>query len=269
MNDELKMKNNYDNLKLSLILFFVALMSSAALRADDKQSSALNMMSNGTVEAAQLSTCTLNPGKTLEDVNNLLPMIKNVHDEIGLDAFFGLMTPLFVSPSTSVDFILADFAPFEKLSSAWDNYLVSKSGSKLQASLDEIATCDRSLHRYYHQYTKFSDDKSRVLSMNWCSKKESVSTKHLMAKHRSLATSSDVRFLHWGIAVPAWGLRQDDIPGDYAHFIGYPDMKEALAGQQDTATKGGWKNREEYLSYFANCSGENLWRFDIANIPSS
>jgi len=268
MNDELKMKNNYDNLKLSLILFVIALISSAALRADDKQSSALNMMSNGTVEAAQLSTCTLNPGKTLEDVNNLLPMIKNVHDEIGLDAFFGLMTPLFVSPSTSVDFILADFAPFEKLSSAWDNYLVSKSGSKLQASLDEIATCDRSLHRYYHQYTKFSNDKSRVLSMNWCSKKESVSTEHLMAKHRSLADSSDVRFLHWGIAVPAWGLRQDDIPGDYAHFIGYPDMKEALAGQQDTATKGGWKNREEYLSYFADCSGENLWRFDIANIPS-
>ena len=261
------MKNKIVNLKLTPILICIALISSAYLKADDKQSSALNMMSNGTVEAAQLSSCTLNPGKTLKDVNNLLTMIENVHDEIGLDAFFGVMTPLFVSPSTKIDFVFADFAPFEDLSNAWNNYLVSKSGPKLQASLDEVATCDRSLHRYYHQFTKLSDDKSRVLSMNWCSKKENISTEHLMAKHRSLAESSGIRFLHWGIAVPAWGLRQDDIPGDYAHLIGYPDMKEALASQQDTATKGGWKNRDEYLTYFADCSGENLWRFEIANIP--
>ena len=263
------MKNKIVNLKLSPILFCIALISSAYLKADDKQSSALNMMSNGTVEAAQLSSCTLNPGKTLKDVNNLLPMIENVHDEIGLDAFFGVMTPLFVSPTTKIDFIFADFAPFENLSKAWDQYLVSESGALLQASLDEIATCNRSLHRYYHQFTKISDDKSRVLSMNWCSKKKSVSNDQLMAKHRSFAASSKIRFLHWGIAVPAWGLRQDDIPGDYAHFIGYPDIKEALASQQDTATKGGWKNREEYLTYFADCSGENLWRFEIANIPDS
>ena len=166
------MKNKIVNLKVSLILFCIALISSAYLKADDKQSSALNMMSNGTVEAAQLSACTLNPGRTLKDVNNLLPMIKTVHDEIGLDAFFGVMTPLFVSPSTKIDFIFADFAPFEDLSKAWDQYLVSESGDVLQASLDEIATCNRSLHRYYHQFTKISDDKSRVLSMNWCSKKK-------------------------------------------------------------------------------------------------
>ena len=81
-----KMKNKIINLKLSPILFFIALISSAYLKADDIKSSQLHIMSNGTVEAAQLSACTLNPGKTLKDVNNLLTMIENVHDEIGLEA---------------------------------------------------------------------------------------------------------------------------------------------------------------------------------------
>ena len=46
-------------------------------------------------------------------------------------------------------------------------------------------------------------------------------------------------------------------------------MKAALADQSDIATKGGWKERRDYFSSYANCSGENLWKFDIANIPAS
>jgi len=253
-------------IKSSIIFITLAIMSTP-LRADHHQSSDVNAMSAGTIEAAQLTICTLNPGKTIADVNQIMPSIREVHREIGLNAFFGLMTPLFVSPKTTIDFILADFAPFEQLSAAWDQLLVSRSGEKLQSSLDEIASCNRSMHRYYHQYTKHSDDKSRVLSMNWCSKREVVSMEDLMAKHRSLAKSPNKHFLHWGIAVPAWGLRKGDTQGSFAHFIGYPDMNAAMASQSEIATKGGWKGRQEYLSSFADCSGGNLWKFDIANIP--
>ena len=255
-------------LKLPILLISWMIISTP-LRADQHQSSDVNAMSDGTIEAAQLTACTLNPGKTLGDVSEIMPSIGEVHKEIELNAFYGLMTPLFVSPKTTIDFIIADFAPFEQLSAAWDRFLVSESGAKLQSSLDEIANCNRSMHRYYHQYTKYSDDKSRVLSMNWCSKKEAVSMEDLMAKHRSLAESPDIPFLHWGIAVPAWGLRKDDAPGSFAHFIGYADMDAALSRQSGIATKGGWKNRREYLTSFADCSGENLWKFDIANIPGS
>ena len=75
------------------------------LRADHHQSSVVNAMSDGTIEAAQLTICTLNPGKTLADVNEIMPSIKEVHREIGLNAFFGMMTPLFVSPKTTIDFM--------------------------------------------------------------------------------------------------------------------------------------------------------------------
>ena len=257
-----------EQVKLSTLLI-TWLIISAPLRADHHQTSDISAMSDGTIEAAQLTVCTLNSGRTLNDVNELMSSIKEVHSEIELDSFYGLMTPLFVSPQTTIDFILADFAPFNQLSAAWDRFLISKSGEKLQSSLGEIADCNRSMHRYYHQYTKYSDDKSRVLSMNWCSKKENVSMEGLMAKHRSLAESPNKHFLHWGIAVPAWGLRKGDTPGSFAHFIGYPDMNAAMTGQSDIATKGGWKNRREYLNSFADCSGENLWKFDIANIPGS
>jgi len=257
-----------NQIKLSILLI-TWLIISTPLRADHHQSSDVNAMSDGTIEAAQLTVCTLNPGKTLDDVSEILPSIREVHKEIELNSFYGLMTPLFVSPKTTIDFIFADFAPFNQLSAAWDRFLVSESGAKLQSSLGEIANCNRSMLRYYHQYTKYSDDKSRVLSMNWCSKKEAVSMEDLMAKHRSLAESPNKPFLHWGIAVPAWGLRRGDTQGSFAHFIGYADMNAAMAGQSDIATKGGWKDRREYLGSFADCSGENLWKFDIANIPGS
>ena len=59
------MKNKIVNLKLSPILFCIALISSAYLKADDKQSSALNMMSNGTVEAANFPVALLTQAKLL------------------------------------------------------------------------------------------------------------------------------------------------------------------------------------------------------------
>ena len=155
--------NNRINLSILIITW---LMVSIPLRADNHQSSDVKAMSDGTVEAAQLSVCTLKPGKTLDDVNEILPSIKDVHEEIGLNAFFGLMTPLFVSPTTTIDFIFADFAPFDQLSVAWDRFLASKSGAKLLTSVDEIANCNRSMHRYYHQYTKLSRPSSLRASQN-------------------------------------------------------------------------------------------------------
>ena len=49
------------------------------------------------------------------------------------------------------------------------------------------------------------------------------------------------------MAPQAWCLRTDDIQAEFAHFVEYPDMKAALANQSDIATKGGWKERRDYL----------------------
>ena len=253
----------------SVAIFAGFLLAGSPAQSDDHQNSEINDMSNGTIDAGQLTLCTLNSGKTMKDVEKIIPSILNLHKEIKLDSFFGLMTPLFVSRQSTIDFILADFVAFDQLGNAWDEFMVSPSGAKVQAALDKVATCNRSLHRYYNQYTKYSDDDRRVLSINWCTKKDEVSMENLMAKHRSFAEPPNKHILHWGIAAPAWGVRTGDIQGDFAHFVGYPDMKAALADQNDIATKGGWKERRDYFSSYADCSGENLWKFDIANIPAS
>ena len=155
----------------SFLIFASFLLAGSPAQSDDHQNSDINNMSNGTIEAAQLTLCTLNAGKTLKDVEKIIPSILGLHKEINLNSFFGLMTPLFVSRQSTIDFIFADFAAFDELSGAWDQFLVSQSGAKVQASLDKIATCNRSLHRYYHQFTRYSDDDRRVLSINWCVKK--------------------------------------------------------------------------------------------------
>ena len=92
-----------NQIKLSILLI-TWLIISTPLRADDHQYSDVTAMSDGTIEAAQLTVCTLNPGKTLDDVSEILPSIREVHREIELDAFYGLMTPLFVNPKTTIDF---------------------------------------------------------------------------------------------------------------------------------------------------------------------
>ena len=51
-----------NQIKLSILLI-TWLIISMPLRADHHQSSDVNAMSDGTIEAAQLTVCTLNPGK--------------------------------------------------------------------------------------------------------------------------------------------------------------------------------------------------------------
>ncbi|MDG2277765.1 MAG: hypothetical protein P8L31_07365 [Pseudomonadales bacterium] len=249
-------------------LIFFAAWSSQSAWADHHASGEVNATSNGTVEAAQLTLCALNPGSTLADAENLIPDIQAFQKEAGYTPFFGILTPMFVSPQSKIDFILADFAPFADLAAAWETFLQSSSGAKVQASIDDVATCTRTLHRYFHQHTKYVDDMNRVLSINWCTKNEDVSLENLMAKHRSLAESASDHIIHWGIASPAWGIRQGDVAGEFAHFTGYPDITAALAEQQDIAAKGDWKERRDYFDSYATCSGENLWRFDLASMPA-
>ena len=122
----------------SVVIFAGFLLAGSPAQSDDHQNSEIKSMSNGTIEAAQLTLCTLNSGKTLKDAEKLIPSILGLHKEINLNSFFGLMTPLFVSRQSTIDFIFADFAPFDELSSAWDQFLVSQSGAKLQLSLIHI-----------------------------------------------------------------------------------------------------------------------------------
>ena len=252
--------------KIRLCSLIVILISLHA-QADHHVDPGIPSMSNGTIEAHQATLCKLNSGKTLKDAENLIPAIRKLHKEIDYDPFFGILTPLFVSPQGDVDFIFMDFAPFTELSGAWDKFLVSDSGKKVQASIDKVATCGRVMHRYYHQYSKFSEDNQRIFSVNWCTKKPGVTMENLMAKHRSFLNPVNPHILHWGIAAPAWGNRDGDTPGEFAHFMGYPDMEAAFADQSDIAQDRGWEQRRDYFTSYANCSGENLWQFNIVNMP--
>ena len=120
----------------SVVMFAGFLLAGSSAQSDDHQNSEINDMSNGTIDAGQLTLCTLNSGKTMKDVEKIIPSILDLHKEIKLNSFFGLMTPLFVSRQSTIDFILADFVAFDQLGNAWDEFMVSPSGAKVQATLD-------------------------------------------------------------------------------------------------------------------------------------
>ena len=82
---------------ISFIIFTSVLVAVIPARSNDLQHSEINEMSNGTIEAGQLTICTLKSGKNLKDVEELMPSIMDLHKEFNLSSFFGIMTPLFVS----------------------------------------------------------------------------------------------------------------------------------------------------------------------------
>ena len=82
-----------------------------------------------------------------------------------------------------------------------------------------------------------------------------------------ICSTSNPAYLNWAIDATACGLGTDDIQGEFAHFYGYPEMKAVLAHQSDVAKKSGWKERGDCVTSYADCFGEDLWNFLIANIP--
>ena len=70
----------------SVVIFAGFLLAGSPALSDDHQNSEINDMSNGTIDAGQLTLCTLNSGKTMKDVEKLIPSILNLHKEIKLNS---------------------------------------------------------------------------------------------------------------------------------------------------------------------------------------
>ena len=65
----------------SFLIFASFLLAGSPAQSDDHQNSDINNMSNGTIEAAQLTLCTLNAGKTLKDVEHVKNELNKVFSE--------------------------------------------------------------------------------------------------------------------------------------------------------------------------------------------
>ena len=111
-------------------------------------------------------------------------------------------------------------------------------------------------------------DNNRVVTWNWCTRKEGVSWDQLNAKHRSAAASTDYdpTSIGWAAFYPHLGGA--NAPGEFAHVVIYPNV-EALMERGARYAQGGWRALDDYYTSYADCSGESARLETVMYRPGS
>jgi hypothetical protein len=60
-----------------------------------------------------------------------------------------------------------------------------------------------------------------------------------------------------------------DAPGEFANILSFEDANGLMAWQNNLANNGGWRMREDYMTSYASCSGDNVYYAEVLNRPGS
>ena len=64
---------------------------------------------------------------------------------------------------------------------------------------------------------------------------------------------------------PGLGIRNP--PGDFAHYLSFADTNGLMAYQNTFANEEGWRQRRDYNTSYADCTGENVYHVQVLNRP--
>jgi hypothetical protein len=150
--------------------------------------------------------------------------------------------------------------------------LTGEDGRKINAQWQETADCRVALNAAFIvaiDQDALSERDDRVMTFNWCTRNEGVSTDQLIAKHQSLASTwnTDSPIKAWTIMYPSLGSR--NTPGEFAHLLSFEDANGLMAWQNATVNEGGWRIRQDYETAYAACTGDNAYYVEVLNRPGS
>jgi len=207
--------------------------------------------------AMEAAICSLNEGKTLEDLDGVFKVLKKWAKKYDYNTFIALNTPLYVGGKNNIPVLMLEFASYKELGEGWDK--IGEKGQDLLASFDSVVTCSRNLSHYFpmHSSESMASDDDRVLVVNWCSRHEGVSWDQINKVHASWSFNENIG--HAGLIFPALGVRQGDFPGEFGHLRVYPDAAAMLAEQSKISNEEGWREGEEYVDTYADCAGGNAY----------
>jgi hypothetical protein len=223
--------------------------------------------------ALQMQLCKLKPRKTMADYDRLFNAYIKWSKDNNAETFALRATPVFggadAGAATDYEWIDMLASSFETSGNGWEKWLNTPSGQKLNAQWQTIADCRVSLNTIFLKHVDrpaLSGD-TRVMTFNWCTRKEGVSTDQLLAKHNAMLASraDDSPVAAWSIVYP--GLGQRNAPGDFAHVLSFKGMGAALAFQDGMANAQGWRQRQDYTASYAKCTGENAYHVQVLNRP--
>ena len=211
----------------------------------------------------QAQMCTLSDGVTQKDYDIFLQDYFAWSRKHDVEVTFIRQNALFThanaknpNPYDFVEFLVAD----HKTSGAgWDKWLTTKDGQKLAKRWSKLAKCHVKMantEMIWANTDEMNSDRDRVVTWNWCTRKDGISWDQLSAKHRSVAASAGDNRSNIGRAAFYPHLGGANAPGEYAHIVIYPDV-EALMERGARHAQGGWRGLDDYYTSYADCSGES------------
>ena len=220
----------------------------------------------------QTQLCTLKPGKTMAQYNRLNDKYIAWSKKNGVETTFVRSMPFIThrnpnnrSKTEFVEFLVSDHATSGK---AWDLWLSTPEGQKLNEEWQSIAQCDMKMATLNTQWANvdaLNSDDSRFAMWNWCTRKEGVSVDSLIAKHAAIAEDypDGVSNIGWFTYMPILGGA--NAPGTFANIIVFPDMAGLMAHKQ-WLSEGGWKVRYDYYNY-VDCAGDYVMTEEVLHRP--
>ena len=221
----------------------------------------------------QIQMCALLDGVTEKDYDAFLQdyfVWSKKHDvEVTFIRQKSLFTHANAKNPNLYDFVEFLATDHESSGRGWDKWLTTKDGQKLGQRWSKLAKCDVKMahaEMIWADVDKMNTDKDRVVTWNWCSRKDGVSWDQLDAKHRSAAAlaGDNPGNIGWAAFYPHLGGA--NAPGEFAHIVIYPNV-EALMKSGARHARGGWRGLDDYYTSYANCSGQSAYLETIMYDP--
>jgi hypothetical protein len=263
------MRDVFQRLGMAVVLV-VSLAALAAAQSDTELFTG-GLDSAGPINV-QTQLCKLNPGRTMAEYDEMVNDYFEWARENDVEVTFIRQTPYLTHANpanpSGYDFIEFLASDYETAGASWDKWMSTEEGQRLNEAWQSIATCYvkmATLRTQWADVEALNADDERIVTWNWCTPKRSIS--QLMAKHRSMAESrpEELGNIGWFIYIPRIGGA--NAPGDFAHIVVYPDVAGLMAGQK-WLSDGGWRARNDYLSLYADCTGESANVELVLNRPS-
>ena len=253
---------------LSFLLVFLLNISIANhIFADDHEGNYFNF---------QVNFCKLNEGTSMEDYSAAVDDYIKWSKKNNVEVYVARQMPLFSHDNfvgnRGYDFQEVLIGSHEITGKAWDLWLGTKEGQKLAKKWQEAADC---YVKWGHAYPQYLDQKAldsgndRVVSWNWCTRKDGVSLEDLQARHQIMVEElkkDNIGLSGWVMVQPVTGGAQ--APGGFVHLGIYNDV-ESFMEYKEAFAAGGWVDYIDYTENYASCTGEELYSEQILNRPKN
>jgi hypothetical protein len=258
----------------NILLTFCLIVSTLAFADQHGPTYAGMDLSKG--NALQMNLCTLKGNKTMTNYNRVFGNYVQWSKKNNAEVFAMRATPIFggANPADGVsyDFIDMLISSYTTSGDAWTKWLTTEDGQKVAEQWNETADCRSVLNPAFIVYidqNALSGRDDRVMTINWCTRREGVTWDQINAQHQRSAESltSEAALKAWTIMFPGLGMR--NAPGEFAHIVSYEDANGLARRQNNLANEEGWRRREDYNAVYAQCGGENVYYAEVVNRPGS